>query len=1407
MKKYRAGIDIGSTTVKLVVLDEGDNIIFGEYTRHHAHTKETLSSLLEKARKELGECFLSVFITGSGAINLSKALSLGFVQEVVAVATALKKYAPQTDCAIELGGEDAKIIYFRGGMEERMNGVCAGGTGSFIDQMASLLETDAAGLNKEAENYKKIYPIAARCGVFAKTDIQPLINEGAHKSDLAASIFQAVVNQTISGLACGRPIEGHVAFLGGPLHFLPELKKAFQRTLGLDEETTIDPAESHLFASVGAALEGGEGKEYTISGLIEDLSKDLKVTFEMPRLDPLFKNREEYEAFSSRHEKAGVRKGDIKTYKGLCFLGLDAGSTTTKMALTGENGELLFSYYINNKGNPIEAAKLGFRALGEVLPKDAVIASSCSTGYGEALLKSAFSFDMGVVETIAHSTAASFFDPAVDCVLDIGGQDMKCIRLKSGVVDSIMLNEACSSGCGSFIENFASSLGYSVSDFAQEALFASNPVDLGTRCTVFMNSNVKQAQKEGASVSDISCGLAYSVIKNALYKVIKLSSAEELGRHVVVQGGTFYNRAVLRAFEKILGCEVICPDISGVMGAFGASLVAKNNYTGKPSTMMSLDEISCVTYKSSSLHCGGCSNNCALTVSTFNNGMRHISGNRCEKPLSSGDKSSKAPDMVLYKRERIFSYPPLEESEAVRGTIGIPRVLNMYENYPFWATFFKELKFRVVLSPFSTRKIYEMGIRTIPSESECYPAKLSHGHVEWLINNGVKTIFYPCIYYERQETKTAENHYNCPMVVGYSENIKNNIEDIEKNGIKYLRPFMSFTDEKTVEKRLVDLSREEWGISKSEVKKACLKAWNEQIKAKNDIKNEGKRRIEEMEANGKRGIVLAGRPYHIDPEISHGISDLIASYGLYVFTEDSLPLDFAPSRPLRVVDQWVYHSRLYNAAEFVARHSNMELIQLNSFGCGLDAITTDQVNEILEHYNKLYTVLKIDEVGNLGAIRIRIRSLLYAMEMREKKGERPCLTPLEYRRVEYTKEMQKAGYTILAPQMSPIHFDIVEPVFRKHGYNLVILGNDNRAAVNAGLKYVNNDACYPSIVMVGQFIDAVLSGKYDTDHTAIVMTQTGGCCRASNYLSLIRRALKKAGYPNIPVISLNANGMEKNEGFKLTLPLIKDGIRAIIYGDLLMRCLYHVRPYEKVKGSADKLYSRLRDMAVDSILNPKTKYTYAQVCETIVKEFDAFEIDESIKKPRVGIVGEILVKYMPLANNHLVNLLETEGAEAVVPDFIDFFNFFIYSYQYKVEYLGSAKKKWYISKALLGLIASIRKPAVEALENSRRFDAPLDIKTIADMTKPFLSIGNQYGEGWFLAGEMIELISHGTPNVVCIQPFACLPNHVVGKGVIKAIKRAYPESNIAAVDYDPGASEVNQLNRIKLMLSIARKKL
>ena len=1404
MNKFKLGIDIGSTTVKIAVLDDNNIILFSDYERHFANIQETLQSLLEKAVAELGEFEVYPVITGSGGLTLAKHLEVPFTQEVVAVSTALQDYAPQCDVAIELGGEDAKIIYFTNGIDQRMNGICAGGTGSFIDQMATLLQTDAMGLNEYAKNYKSIYPIAARCGVFAKTDIQPLINEGATKEDLSASIFQAVVNQTISGLACGKPIRGNVAFLGGPLHFLSELRQAFIRTLSLGPDEIIAPDHSHLFAAVGSAMNYSEDVCVPVEDIIARLKGKIKLEFEVERMEPLFENQFAYDEFTKRHSSHHVKTADIASYKGNCYLGIDAGSTTTKVALVDEDGNLLYSFYSSNNGSPLATTIKAIKEIYTQLPPEAKIVQSCSTGYGEALIKSALMLDEGEVETVSHFYAAAFFDPDVDCIIDIGGQDMKCIKIKNQTVDSVQLNEACSSGCGSFIETFAKSLNFTVQDFAKAALFANHPIDLGTRCTVFMNSKVKQAQKEGAEVADISAGLAYSVIKNALYKVIKISDPDDLGKHIVVQGGTFYNDAVLRSFEKITGVQAIRPDIAGIMGAFGAALIARERYDGiSESSMLSIDKINSLTYETKLTRCKGCTNSCHLTINKFSGGRQFITGNRCERGLGKEKNKEKLPNLFDYKFHRLFDYEPLSEEKAARGTVGIPRVLNMYENYPFWYTFFTKLGYRVVLSPQSSHKLYELGIESIPSESECYPAKLAHGHIMWLIKQGVKFIFYPCVPYEHNEYEGTNNHYNCPIVTSYAENIKNNVEELKTENIDFRNPFMSFESEEKLVKRLV----EEFSyISSSEVKSAVHDAWNEMMACRNDVRKKGEEVIQYLNETGKRGIVLAGRPYHVDPEVNHGIPELINSYGLAVLTEDSVAHLGTVERPLIILDQWMYHSRLYAAANYVKTVDNLDLIQLNSFGCGLDAVTTDAVNDILTKSGKIYTVLKIDEVNNLGAARIRVRSLIAALRVREQKNYQRKIQSSAYHRVQFTEDMRK-NYTILCPQMSPIHFDILGPALNSCGYNIEVLENDNKSSVDVGLKYVNNDACYPSLMVVGQIMNALLSGKYDLSRTAVIMSQTGGGCRASNYIGFIRRALIKAGIPDVPVISLSAQGLESNPGFSYDIPMLKKAMMAVEYGDIFMNVVYRTRPYEAVPGSVNALHEKWKKVCIEQLTKDKVHMKeFNKNLRAIVKDFDNIPLKD-IKKPRVGVVGEILVKFMPAANNHIIELLEAEGAEAVMPDLMGFLLYCMQNSTYKHELLKTPKKGAILSSTLIKILETFRKAGTKALAESKRFDAPSKISETANYAKDFVSLGNQTGEGWLLTGEMIELIHHGVGNIVCCQPFACLPNHIVGKGVIKELRAAYPEANIIAVDYDPGASEVNQLNRIKLMLSTANKNL
>ena len=1408
-KILHVGLDVGSTTVKIVVMDENLDTVYTNYTRHNSDTKNTVCTVLDDLVKRFPESEFTLALTGSGAMSAATFLDVPFIQEVVSCKRAVEKYIPKTDVVIELGGEDAKIIYFGKSIEQRMNGSCAGGTGAFIDQMASLLNTDSAGLNELAKNHTVIYPIASRCGVFAKTDVQPLINEGAAKEDIAASIFQAVVNQTISGLACGRPIRGNVAFLGGPLNYLSELRQRFIETLHLTDEQIIVPDEAHLLVARGAALDSLDMKPISVEKLKAKIQM-LKTSHDTTTnpLKPLFVTDSEYEEFKERHNKDVVKKGDLKNYHGDCFIGIDAGSTTTKLVVTDNEGTLLYSLYESNGGNPLRSVMGMLKKLYAVIPKDAKIRCSGVTGYGESLIKTALNVDLNEIETIAHYTAAKKFMPDVTSIVDIGGQDMKYIKLKNNSIENIMLNEACSSGCGSFIETFAKSLGLSIEEFVQSALESRNPVDLGSRCTVFMNSKIKQAQKEGYSVGDISAGLSYSVIKNAIQKVMKIRDMKVLGDHIVVQGGTFYNDAVLRAFELLVGKNVIRPDIAGLMGAYGVALLAQEQYEANKdmeyvSTLASIEDIDNLKIEASHVRCNGCENHCLLTINKFSNGTKHISGNRCEKGAGIVSENKELPNLVKYKYQRIFDYKPLDEKDAPRGTIGIPRVLNMYEDYPFWFTFLTNLGFRVIVSEKSTRKTYEKGMESMPSESVCYPAKLSHGHIISLLQQGIKTIFYPCMPFSRKEYKDADNHYNCPIVISYSEVLKNNVEELKADDVTFLNPFLPF-EPKTLAETILGLPEfKKYNFTKKELLNAAQKAEEEYRHCRADIHAEGLKAVKYLDENHLKGIVLAGRPYHIDPEINHGIDTLITSLGLAVITGDSVANLTEAKAPLRVVNQWVYHARLYAAADFVGKHDNLELVQLNSFGCGVDAVTTDQVEEILSSFNKMYTLIKIDEVNNLGAVRIRIRSLLASMNKREKdKIEANGDGDYTAKKKIFTKDMK--DYKILIPQMAPIHFELIETAVRSCGYNVELLRNCTDHTVETGLKYVNNDACYPSILVTGQMIEALESGKYDLNKTALIMSQTGGGCRATNYIGFIRKALKDAGFADIPVISFNVVGMEKMPGFKITPKLVEKLLKVVVYGDLLQKMLTKNRAYEVHKGETQKLYDTWMEKC-KKLLEHSSMAEFKQSIYDMVEDFEKIELDTSVEKPKVGIVGEVLIKYHPFGNNFVADKLEQEGAEVVLPDFMGFVKFMA---THKITFntlIKTDKFKAKIFKLAIKLIDILEKDERIALANSKKgYLQPCDIWELETKVKDILSIGNQTGEGWFLTAEMIEYIEHGIPNIVCVQPFACLPNHVVGKGVIKTIRDQFPYANIAAIDYDPGASEANQTNRIKLLMAVAK---
>ena len=1599
-KPLRVGLDIGSTTVKAVVLDQTDaldGVLFSDYRRHHANVRATVAGLLEDIHKELvardrGDEPIRLAITGSGGLALADNLHVPFVQEVIAETRVIDQEYPQADVIIELGGEDAKITYLKPTPEQRMNGSCAGGTGAFIDQMATLLDTDAAGLNDMAKSYETLYPIASRCGVFAKTDLQPLINDGAAKPDLAASIFTAVATQTIAGLASGRPIHGTVIFLGGPLFFMSELREAFHRALEGKVDEFIVPTDAHLYVAFGSALLAGEPDQLedgvhfearTCEDILENLEDLKNLPANTPTMPPLFPTEAEREAFNERHHREHVHIGTLEGAIGPHFLGIDAGSTTIKATLVNDDREIVWSSYATNEGSPLTAAVNIVKKIQNELPQDAWIARSCATGYGEGLITTGLHLDEGVVETMAHYRGAEMASPGVTAVIDIGGQDMKYLAISDGVIDSIAVNEACSSGCGSFLQTFAQSMGLTIQEFTQAALNSTHPVDLGSRCTVFMNSSVKQAQKEGASMEDIAAGLCYSVVRNALYKVIKLRDSGELGDTVVVQGGTFLNDAVLRAFELLTEREVTRPNIAGLMGAYGAALTARMHYSdvsdgldGEPddaantgikqividgvthtaSNIISGEDLDHLSMTSERDVCKLCQNHCKLTITTFQDGSRYVTGNRCERGGDSKKQRSDRPNLYDYKYKRCFAYRRLTDKKATRGEIGIPRVLNMYENYPFWFTLLTSLGFKVMISGRSSHELFETGIESIASENICYPAKLVHGHVKWLLNKGIKTIFYPCVSYEENLVPDTDNHYNCPVVANYPVVIGANMPELREEGVRYMRPYFNMANHELMIDRIVEEFA--WAdVTREEAETAVKAAYAENEVFKHDVQMEGLKALAYMKEHNCRGIVLAGRPYHIDPEINHGIPETICALGMVVLSEDSI-CELQPGQkltlseflaegeedprkknangfrhvgdrkvtkmPLRVTNQWAYHSRLYAAANFVASYPGLELVQLNSFGCGLDAITTDQVSEILADKADVYTMLKIDEVSNLGAAKIRLRSLKAAVEERERNHKRavaasmptkqdqpgnadavadakakldevkaqlkaaeaelkaaetaaikqagqggfrktgsaaptpgrqimldtvmkanPKLTEAvkaasrraaengigESRegkktahnsatmskyanRIPFGKDMK--DYTIVAPQMSPIHFSLVESVIRSGGYKFDILKHASRDDVEIGLKYVNNDACYPAIMVIGQLVNAILEGKYDPDTTALAITQTGGMCRATNYFGLIRKALVDAGYPQIPVIAISTQGIEDNPGFKATPSLLHRAVKALVIGDLLMKCLYRVRPYEVTAGSADKLYETW-DVIVRETLEHhgfsktarkfigKGYLPYQELVKEIVRSFDKLPLKDEPRKVRVGVVGEILVKYQPDANNHVVDVIESQDCEAVVPGIMEFMTTRPYIADWNEHYLGMGGSKlgYALMRKGLDLYLNPVRKAIGLANGKFSQDLPMPelVKKAGEVT----SVGVQAGEGWLLTAEILELIESGCPNVICAQPFACLPNHVTGRGMFGKIRRLHPEANIVSIDYDPGASEANQLNRIKLMISAAKK--
>ena len=1364
------GLDIGSTTAKLALVAADGKLLEAQYLRHGAAVRQTLSTMLDQLALKYPGMAVSAAITGSASLGLSETLGLPFVQEVVAASRAIAVLAPQTDVAVELGGEDAKILYLSQGMDLRMNEACAGGTGAFIDQMAALLHTDASGLNELAANYTTLYPIASRCGVFAKTDVVPLLNEGAAREDLAASIFQAVVEQTIGGLACGNPIRGKVAFLGGPLHFLPELRKRFIATLKLAPEEVVPFPNAQYMVALGTALSlvdlpgaarMADMEPVTLGTLAERARVRGDAGDRTASLPPLFDNEADYDLFRERHNRDAAPRKPLESASGPLFLGVDLGSTTVKAVLADADGAVLTSWYERNQGDPLAGLLPYLADLIDSLPEGAWIQSSVATGYGAQLAQAALGSLSADVETVAHLKAACRLVPDATYVIDIGGQDMKCLKARDGLIAGVTLNEACSAGCGAFLETFARSLNLSMEAFVRAALFARHPVDLGSRCTVFMNSKVKQAQKEGADIGDIAAGLCYAVARNALYKVLRLRTPAELGDRVLVQGGSFLNDALLRVMERLLDHHVCRPDIAGLMGAYGAALLARSRTPdGAAPTPLTSASLRSLDISAKTLRCKGCGNHCLLTVNRFSNGRKLVSGNRCERGASGGEAARPSmPNLYAWKERRLFGYEPLPQDDAPRGRIGIPRVLNMYEHYPFWFTLFTELGYRVELSPPSDKELFDLGLSSMPSQTVCYPAKLAHGHIASLLRKGLKRIFFPCLPRERRESKDAADGYNCPVVAGYPEVIRLNTDELLEQDCTLYTPFVSLEHPDTLVAALHDL----FGIPKKELRAAVRVAALEQEAYRTELRAEGERVLAELERTGKLGIVLSGRPYHADPAVHHGLPELVASLGAAVLSEDSVAHLGHPAEPLRVVDQWTYHSRLYRATALVCTRPNLELVQLTSFGCGLDAITADQVSELLTSAGKLHTLIKIDEGASLGAARIRIRSLLAAVEERRETPPTPRPAASAFRPV-FTRPMRQT-HTILAPQMSPLHFDIIGKAISSAGYNLEILPTVSREAIETGLNYVHNDACYPA---------------------------------------LLRKALCEAGFGDVPVLTLSGGSLNRQPGFAISARLLHRLILGCLYGDMLQRVSLSTRAHERNAGDTDDRLAHWMNRVKFSAARGDSSLFKSHM-RSIVRDFSAIR-QAHAPLPRVGIVGEILLKYHPDANNQVIRHIMEEGGEPVLTDLMDFFLYCLLDPVYLWRHMGGKAFPAFSNWLLIKRIESLRDAMRRALEGSRF----LPVSRIADLARSvrgIVSTGNQAGEGWLLTAEMLELIDHGVGNVLCLQPFGCLPNHITGKGVLKELKRIRPHANLMAVDYDPGSSEANQLNRIKLFMTVAHSRI
>ena len=1417
-KTYRTGVDIGSTTAKAVICEDDGSVVFSRYSRHQARAEETARQFFKEALCELGNVDLDLAVTGSAGMGTAETFELPFVQEVVASAHLIKRDYPEVRTFVEIGGEDSKIIFFddRFRPDMRMNGSCAGGTGAFIDQMAVLLDVPVSEFNTLAEKASSVYPIASRCGVFAKTDIQALLSRHASKEDIAASVFHAVALQVVSALSRGRDIRSKILMGGGPLTFYPALRQALVEVLGIaNPDEVIVPDHPELIPAMGAALvRNGQPRRVRIRDLLalSETRASRGRNRGTKRLPLLFESTAEFESWQEKHSRNRVSRLSLAEAKDRdLFLGIDSGSTTTKLVLADGESRFVLGHYGPNNGDPMQAVREGLSAFRNKFMEAGFwprIVRTAATGYGEDLIRAAFGLGDGVVETMAHYRAARCFDKDVSFILDIGGQDMKAIYIHDHAVSDIQVNEACSSGCGSFIETFARSLGYSITDFAEIACERNAPFDLGTRCTVFMNSKVKQALREGATISDISAGLAYSVIKNSIYKVLRLKHTEVLGNKIVAQGGTFRNPAVLRALELLLKKEVIRPDIAELMGAYGAALTALNNHIREPAGSAGFNAIRDtdvkVDFTKKQIHCNGCENKCPVIKLTFANGNRFFTGNRCERHFSNRPEGKEqGRDLIAEKLNLIFDRKAEPEGDSIL-TFGIPRCLNMYENFPFWSAFLAACGFRVVLSSPSNFRLFEKGASTVMSENICFPAKLAHGHIFDLIDRGVDRIFYPIVVHEQKEFPDVLNSFNCPVVTGYPDVLKSAIGPAEKYRIPLDTPAISFRDSRLL-KRQLHLFFRQFGLKYRMVSSGVEKGLSAQRKFKTELMDRAAALMSTARNEGRMIVVLAGRPYHIDPLVNHGIPDLLTRMGVDVISEDAVPADKKQSlADINVLTQWTYANRLYASARWVCENHHTELVQLTSFGCGPDAVSADEVREIIKGSGKIYTLIKMDEIANLGAVRVRLRSMLEAVKENRSKPQGASAKANTVKRVFMPEDRKR---TLIAPYFSPFYSPLVPAAFRSLGYRVDVLPPQDRASVEFGLKNINNDICYPAVLIAGDIIKAFKSDQYDPENTSVILTQTGGQCRASSYVSLIRKGLASAGLDDVPVVAISADEINPQPGFIIDKKkLVKRMALGVIFSDPLAQMYLATVVREEIRGTSKALHTKyLLEMETGI---EKADYHYLlKVLERAVTAFNEVRIDDR-PVPRIGVVGEIFVKYNFFSNGNIIEWLSDQGVEVALPCLQNFFvqrfvnEDFNQNAFFKESLVDSLKYK------LADIYTSYHLAHIDrAMQGFRFYRKPFNLKELAEITGEVVSLANQFGEGWLLTAEMIAMLKRGIGSIVCLQPFGCISNHITGMGMERKLKEIFSNLNLLSLDMDAGASEVNILNRLHFMIIAAREEL